>query len=391
MYVSIDVDTPRFFDILRRMSPRKRSTKVDPPASNEPEGDELEDEDDAVERAGMGDLLALADATYADWTWHVYRQRSPEDMARTRSRQQSVWVLSITGPLDIAQLRDTVGGGLFTLWGYREGRLQHKIRFEMEGPPRIYTPPVHQAPPAAPAAAPASTPNGTDPVLLALLTGQQKILESIAANLARPQPREGLGFREVIALAQTLGGGGRGVEMKDMVALFQQGIEIGGSAVGGNDKTMSELLVEKGIPALERLAVAMSRNRPVVRQPAAPRPKPASGATVVEDPPGADVDRTPNPEPELTADQKAEAVRWEAAVGALSRAIEGGAEPDDFADTLDDLLLPHEIDLMLAGGAGAVLEQLRTAADRFPVLNTPAAEPFVTAVLASLSDPNPEQ
>lgn len=386
------------------MSPRgKRVTQVDPSPSGEPNGDEFspEDEDDAIERASMGDLLALADATYADWTWHVYRMRSPEDMARTRSRQQSVWVLTITGPLDIAQLRDTVGGGLFTLWGYIGGKLQHKIRFEMEGPPRFYTPPAPPAPVAAPAPAapaPAPTPNETDPVLLQLLQSQQKTLEAIAAAVARPQQPAGFSFREMLAFAQSMGGrGGSGVDVKDMVALFRQGIEIGGEA-GGGEKSTLDIVLEKGIPVLERIAINLAR-RPVVARPGAPaqpRPRTPSSAQVIEDPPGVATATAQPPgssgpvEPELTEEQKAAAIRWGAAVDALARAVESGDDPVDFADTLDALLLPEEIDLMLAGGATAVMEQLRTAADRHPVLAEPRAEQFVEAVLTSLAnDPEP--
>ncbi len=375
------------------MTPRKRSTHIDPPASDTLEGDsfELEDDVDVLERAGMGDLAALADATYADWTWHVYRMRSPEDMARMRSRQQSVWVITLTGPLDIAQLRDTVGGGLFTIWGYIGGKLQHKLRFELEGPPRIYTPPVVQAPVAAPAAATAAIPNGTDPVLLAILTSLQKGQEAIAAALARPQSQTGLTFRDALQMATLIGGqrGGDGASVKDMIALFQQGIEIGGSAVGGNEKGTLDIVLEKGIPALERLAVAMSARRAAaVRRPAPPKREP-SGATVVdEQPPVASA--IPDPaDPELTPEKRAAALRWNAAVDALSRAIEESADPSDFANTLDDLLLPNEVDLMLAGGADVVMLELRTAADRFPVLNTPAADAFVAQVLAALANPEP--
>lgn len=372
------------------MAPRKRGTQVDPPPPG-PEGDVFEDdmdEEEDAERARLGDLVSLADASFADYTWHVYRHRSAEEMARTRARQQSVFATTFTGPVDLAQLRATVGGGVFTLWGYLGGKLARKIRFEMEGPPIYYAPPAAATTPP-PAASPLATiPNGTDPVLLGLLSAQQKTLDAIAAAVTRPQQPAGFTFREALAFAQAMGrggGGGGGVEMKDLVALFEKGIEIGGAAVGGNEKSTLETVLEKGIPALERIAVAMSRRQPP--RPPQPRPKPASGAVVVEDP-------TPNPaapeaEPVLTPEQREEAVRWNAAVAALARAIESGADPDDFGNTLEDLLLPVEVDMMLAGGTAAVMEQLRKGADRYPILDTPGAESFVDRVLTSLANPEP--
>lgn len=374
---------------------RRRRTEVESPpqGADGQQDDDLEDEEDDAERARLGDLVALADSTFADYTWHVFRQRSPEDMARTRSRQQSVFATTITGPIDMTQLRATVGGGVFTLWGYLGGKLTRKIRFEMEGPPIYYAPPsVAPAVPVAPAGtAPTSTPNGTDPVLLGVLQTILKTQEAIATRLAQPAPQSGFSFREMLALSSAMGGRqSNGIEMKDLVQLFQQGIEIGGNAAGGNEKSTLEVVLEKGIPALEKVAMAMSR-RAAARPPGspAPRPRPASAAVVVEDPPAPGAATSTPAEAELTDDQKAEAMRWGATVDALARAIQDGTEPDDFADTLDALLLPTEIDLMLMGETADVVAQLRTAADRYPILNTPGAESFVDRVLASLRDPNP--
>lgn len=376
------------------MSPRtrgtRRSTQVVPPASDTPEGDqfteddELEGEEDA-ERERLGDLVSLADATYTDYTWHVYRHRSPEDMARSRSRQQTVYVTTLSGPIDLSQLRSAVGGGVFTLWGYLAGKLARKIRFEMEGPPVYFTPPA--APAAPPAPATPSTPNGTDPVLL-LLQGQQKTLDAIAAALARPQQpaQTGYSFSEVLKLAELLGGRqASGPDMTDMIALFRQGIEIGGTAVNGNEKGTLEIVLEKGMPVLEKIAVGLAQRRPPARPAAPPRPRPASSATVVEDPvapsPAAPAVEVP---PGITPQERDQALRWEAATGALSRAIAGGVEPDDFAGTLEDLLLPEEVDLMVTSGPELVIGQLRTAADRYPNLNTPEAATFVQRVIAAL-------
>lgn len=366
--------------------PRARRTAAQPP---DPPDDELPEDDDVAEvLSDPGDLAALADASYSEWKWHVFRVRSPEDMAASRSRQQTVWVLTLTGPLDVSQLRETVGGGVFRVWGYLGGSLRLKRTFELEGPPRIYAPPAPPPAPAAPvAAATVTAPNGIDPVLMTLLQNQQKTLDAIAARLAVPVAAPGLSFRDALAMAEMMGrgSGGGGVEMKDLVALFQQGIEIGGNAVGGNEKSTLEVILEKGLPALERVAAGMAsraRTRPGAPSPA--RKREPSSAAVVEDPPAAAVTSPPD---DLTPEARQAALRWGGAVDALARAIEAGADPSDFADTLDHLLLPDEIELMLVGGTTSVMEQIRVAGDRFPVLLTPDAERFVGAVLQDLAEP----
>jgi hypothetical protein len=370
------------------MARRARGEIVDP---GTPPGDPGGDEDDTPDR---GDLEDLTDPRYADWAWQVYRIRSLEEMARVKTRLQRVWVLTIQGPLNKSALREAVGGGVFEAWGYIAGErgVRERHLFELEGPPRTYDPP---APPASPitAAAPAPTtpasPNGSDPVLLAMIQNQQKTLDAIMARLAAPAAAPGLSFTDALAMAELMGRGGRGgggADMKELVAVLQQGIEIGGNAVGGNEKSTLEVILEKGLPALERVAAAMAsraRVRPVSPPPA--RKHEPSSAAVVEDP--ATPPPWPAPAPELTPDQQAAAVRWGGAVDALARAIADNTDAADFADTLDALLLPDEIELMLAGGTASVMEQIRTAGDRYPILTTPAAEQFVGAVLASLAEP----
>lgn len=364
------------------MASRTRGQIVVPEAPPDLGGELVDDSPD------RGDLEDLTDPRYQSWTWQVYRVRSLEDMARLKTRLQKPWAMTIQGPLDKSALREAVGGGVFEAWGYIAGErgVRERHLFELEGPPREYAPAA--APVAAPGATgaptPATPPNGTDPVLLAILQGLQKTQESILARLAAPAPAPGLSFRDVITMAEMLRGQGGGVEMKDLVTLFKQGIEVGSTAVGGNEKSTLETILEKGLPALERIAVAVAARKPA-RPPGTPtpaRPREPSSAAVVEDPAPAG----PAPAPELTPEQQAAAVRWGAAIDALARAIADGTEPADFADTLDALLLPDEIDLMLAGGTNAVMEQIRTAGDRYPILLTPAAETFVGAVLASLSE-----
>lgn len=382
---------------------------VDPPDPLDPAGDD--DEDGELEGGGtfpdMGDLAALADSAFADWTWHIYRLRSFEDMARLKSREQRVWVLSPKGPIDVAALRDAVGGGTFEVWGYLAGKLQTKMKFELEGPPKLYTPPAPPTP-TAPVAVDPSTrvTNGTDPVLLAMLQKQDKMLELLAANLAKSAAPaatpavQGFSFREMLQLATMLrGNGGQGgVDLKDMVALFQQGIEAGGAAANGNDKTTLEMILEKGLPMIERIAANALRRgpaRPTPRPGPGPAPGPSAAparepsmATVLETPAEDPAHNRPAPQP-----SHEETVRWAAAVDALARAIEAGTPPEDFADTLDDLLLAAEIDLMLAGGAPAVMAQIRTASDRYPVFAAPEpgaedrAELYITAVLEALVEP----
>lgn len=365
----------------------RRRTVVEP---DPPEDDDLPGDDGPGEvLSDPGDLAALADASYSEWKWHVYRVRSPEDMATSRSRQQTVFAVTLMGPLDVSQLRETVGGGVFQVWGYLGGALRVKRTFELEGPPRYYAPPAPPAPPPPVAAAPTTAPpNGTDPVLVQLLQGQQKTLDMIAARLAVPAVAPGLSFTDALAMAEMMnrGGGGGGVEMKDLVTLFKQGIEVGSNAVGGNEKSTLEVILEKAMPSLERVATAMAARAP--RRPAQAatvRPREASSAAVVEDPTAAPPE--PAAPPELTLEQQQAAVRWGGAVDALARAIADATEPADFADTLDALLLPDEIDLMLAGGTAAVMQQIRTAGGRYPILNTPGAEQFVGAVLAVLAEP----
>ncbi len=386
--------------MVRAMARQPRGEKVVvpdlpthiPPDPDEPE-DDLEDDDQPISvHADAGDLAALADAQYSDWTWHIYRLRSIEDLARQRTRQQKVWVLKLTGPIDVSALRDAVGGGLFEVWGFINGRLKTKISFELEGPPRYYHPPAPAPQPiAAVAAAPPSPPNGTDPVLLKFLEQQQQLLAAILGKLnAQPAAPTGFSFREMLQLATMVSGGGRGgsPDMKDLVALFQSGLEVGSNAVNGSDKSTLDVILEKGLPVLERIAVGMAaRNRPrppgvAPGQPvAAQATREPSSASVIDTPPSvATTTAVPVPNPD-------QVTRWNAAVDALARAIENRDDPADFADTLDHLLLPAEIDLMLAGGVGDVMAQLQTAAERFPILTTDDAHAFVEAVLASLAEP----
>jgi len=324
----------------------------------------------------IGDIQQLADPSYQDWSWWVYRIRNAAEMAADPKRRQRVIVTKVTGPLDVMEIKNQFGGGVYEFWGYYNGRMQMHPRYELEGPPKTY----HAT--ATPATVPAPSSNGdkVSEQLLLLLQRQQEQLNRLEARLnAAPAPAQGLTVVDILKLAPLIRGeqsSTGGDVMKEIVGAFKSGIELRGSVEGGAEKSTTEILVEKLAPSLERIATAFVNRRPGPRSAAPPRRSvPPSEATVIEG----------SPEAEPAAAEPN--YRIMAAVDALARAIGDEADPAAFAVSLEDILNPLEFSWVRSKNTDELMAELADTTARYPVFRTEPARMFLDAMLAELRNP----
>jgi hypothetical protein len=311
-----------------------------------------------------GDIGALADAAFNDWSWIVYRMATPDEMVRNRSKQARVWMTKAAGPLDLLEIQEQCGGGTFEFWGYYGGHLRTRIRQEVAGPRKVFDVVTPQPAAAAPAAPQAVTLTGATSAfedrITRLLEQQQQQLNALAAS----GKRDGLGIADIFA--------------------FKEGMALRAQVEGGPEKSTIEVVTEKLAPVLERVLVHMAtaarpappRRPPTAAPPAAPGAPPASVAEVVDE----------TPSPAATTD---EGYRWQAAIEALANAVAVGDDPVDFADTLSRILNAQELGMLRLGSPEDVTAVLRKrAGERFEILHRDEAAAFVAAVLEELRNPS---
>jgi hypothetical protein len=327
-----------------------------------------------------GDLDHLTLAT-PDWRWTVYRKLRPEEK-HIFPGQHSVLLCKLEGPVDLDQIRRDYGGGTYEFWGTIVGQrgLQAKPVISIAGElkPAATTP--DKALPAVTVAAQPPT-NGMSPELVALLSGQQRLLEAINARLAAPARAEGLGIKDLLTLMPLL----RPPEpdpkaqVNGMLELVKTGIELGTQ----RDPVETEpgvMIWEKIAPSLERLATAV-----LTRRPGGPTPRPparTAEATVVE-PGGA------APPPSL--DDLERDARLTTLVGGLARALAQGDPVQDFAETVERILPSEDVFMLKSMAAEDLAKELRErAGERYPALQTEAAQGYIAALLEELRNPTVE-
>jgi len=344
-----------------------------------------------------GDLEALNDATLNDWTWYIYRIRTADEMAREHTKHQRVFVTKLVGPLDVTEVQRICGGGVFEIRGFLKNRLLTARRHEIAGPVMHYGPapagPARQVNGSAPVLEAAPPPSDTRR-LFRMIRRQNQALRAELAELRRAPapaaPAPGPTITELFALADKIHERANpqpasGV-VNEVIGSFRAGFELSKELKGEPERSTTEMMLDKGLPVLERLLGGFLAARTAPRRPGPP-PPPRSSATVVNDPPAAAPPPPPAPPaPDAPGGNPDEGShRWATAIEALARQVSTGGDPIDFAATLEAILTPEDIDLIRRSPADAVLAQLRRlAGGEFPVLTTEGAAAFVREVVAEL-------
>lgn len=388
-----------------------RRSPAPPPPTDDTERDDVELYGDGEPFPQLnlyretGDAAILADPAFNGWTWTVYRLRTSEEMARERTRMQRVWMTRVSGPLDVAELQASLGGGTFEIRGMFDGTMRARFMVEIHGVRKAAVP--HVPPtllptdtPLPPASAPASPPpdDRIARLLELVVQGQQQTAALIAAlgNTRQQADPNALTVKDVFEIAERMRERGPDqTVLGEIVSAFKNGMELRAQVEGGPERSTTEILVDKIMPAVERVATAMiSRPAPAPRRPAAgPRAAvsvPASSATVVENPTPPPL--APDPPP-AAADEPGEAGnhRMATAIEALARAIERGDEPGEFAITLEAILADDELDTLRSMPDEQVVTVLRqSAGGELPALKDEAAAAFIAATLAELRSEPPE-
>lgn len=347
-----------------------------------------------------GDLQALSDASLTDWVWMVYRIRNADEMVRDRAKGVRVFVTKFSGPLDVMDVQRVCGGGVFEIRGFLNNRMLTCRRHELAGPIRTWTAPAANPdlPALIGAAAPAAVPDGGTRRLLRLLRRQQREQIELRAELralrSTPAPSpaaSGPSFTELFELAdrmhQRTNPAPEAGMVDQVIGAFRSGMELKREVEGDPARSTTELVLEKGLPVIERLLGGFLASRGGARRPAPHR----SSAAIVSDPPAAVPPANPPapgpPAPGGQGDDEG-AHRWQTAVDAMVRAMRDRVAPSDFAADLEAILLEDELRLLEVLPPASVLDNLRErAGGRFPELLEPGAETFLRGVIAELKNP----
>lgn len=375
------------------MTRNSRSTRqriVAPAGDPPPAADHDEDDDDAGDTppsapqdfGDIGDVAQLADPTYTDWTWWVYRVKTREEQRSAPRSKSKVVVTKLTGPLDVIEIQKQYGGGVYEFWGFHGGALRIRQTHELDGPRKVWDQPSSVTPSVTLQDA-AAAPSRTDALL-------ERLLEKLS-NPPAPAPApqsltdQLTAVVQVAKMLQPPAPASTDQQLSGMLELFRQGVEMGTKREPGEGGTDWAAIIDKGAPVVEKLVGAMLAGRP--RRPAPPpaqrRSQPPSSAEVIADP----------PPPEPTEDQSSPGMA--AVVAALARAVDAiGTEdeipPDDFAATVATVLEPRELSLLCMGSTDQLMAELEAVAHRFPVFapgSNQAARTFVEAVLGVLRSP----
>lgn len=359
--------------VVPEVPPSAPADDREPDDDREPENDLLPD---------PGDVSQLADPAYREWVWWIYRMRAPAEMERGPGRpRQRVMVDKVSGPLDVLDVRKRFGGGVYEFWGYFDGRLRMRCTHELEGPR------VNYDAPAPPAVAPANATPGVAPEVLAILSQQGETLKRLEQVISQRPAAQGMTMRDVLQLLPLIQH--PPAERQDtsslfaeMVSAFKTGVELRGTVEGQPEKNVTEVLIEKLVPAAERIVTALATRRAAQRPRATPAgpagaaapPRSPSEATVIEDPPGG------------SGHGVEENHRIMAAIDALASAIAEQDEPGEFAIMLERLLNPLEVAWITSKSTDELMGEL-VPVTRHPIFQTEGARVFVDAMLAELKSP----
>jgi len=353
---------------------------VPPELNGAPDLDDLTDEE--LEQRELGDIGLLSDPSYQDWEWHIHRIRDKAEMAANPQGGNRELMGRRTGPIDLIELQEQFGGGVFELWGFKDigdgrgKRLRKKPSFVIAGPRKRF-----DLPAAAVSLASVSVP-GTDPVLVRVLEAiDQRLGKLEQSQTAAPVPTlkdmaETMLMLDKLRAPQAVPEGDPSEKIvHTYFAMVEKGIELGQAREpigerGGIDWAKA---IEVGAPLLERLLSRAAARRPL--RPGAAPPPPAgeaSGAAVVEEAP-----------PQISH-------RWATAIESMAGAIASGEDPSDFAVTLERILNQQELGMLRLSTTDKVMNDLAAAGDALPILRTPEARSFVDATLAELRNPSTE-
>ncbi|HLB37467.1 MAG TPA: hypothetical protein VJL31_12925 [Gemmatimonadales bacterium] len=379
----------------------KRPAVVEPAAPEAELYDELEPED-AAEQAAIGTLFTIQGPEFEGIEWGIHRYLTRQEMAQNPSANKYEWVADVTGELHGGDLVAQVGGGTFRFFGHvpsadgKTKRLRHNRKITLAGPRKDFS----WSPPPPPATAPA--PNGPDPMLAQMLAAQQRQLDKIEMRLATPPAPAADPTAQMAAMLGLLKGvldivpkpavitPPAPVDVMQMTKEVMNAINVGVNlreSLGGVgvEKSTAEIIVDKVMPAAERLLVAIA-----TRRPSAARPAPvAVQAEVVTDRPAAQPAPPPPPTPatsEPEVDDGEARARMATLVGSMARAITGRTEPADFASSVEDILAPDELEIVRLMTAEQLMAEIAPAAGgRYPVLLTDQAKAYVAEVLTELN------
>jgi len=332
----------------------------------------------------LGDVGELADSRYTDYSWIIYRLRSPEEISRMPQAGPRSLVTRRVGAIDITEIQREFGGGIYEFWAFLDHndgsgkRLRFKRTFAVESPRRDPPPPP---PPPAPSAG--------DAQLAAVLNGILRTLERLdtrAAQPATPAPAvQPFPFKELVELSKLISDRATpalaGASVTEMMALVSQGIELGKSTQPGSEPSTVAVVLEKLAPSLERLAATLLTRRqppPAMRRPAG-GPVPSTAQVVNE----------PEP-PEPPSDDE---TRMSAAIDALARALIEQTPAEDFAFVLEHSLSREQVAMLRLGSTEQIMGQLTDSGAmlKYPILATESAAPYLDSVLAELRTPAPEE
>jgi hypothetical protein len=363
-------------------SPRIVVPGLDPQGENssfsEPESYQPPDASPPAEPE-LGDVGELADSRYTDFSWIIYRLRTPEEISRMPQAGPRSLVTRRVGAIDITEIQREFGGGVYEFWAFLDHndgngkRLRFKRTFSVESPRKDPVPPPAPVSPAPTAPA--------DTQLAAVLGGILRTLERLDARAAQPAPAapavQPFPFNELVQLTKLLADRSTpalaGASVTEMMGLVSQGIELGKATQPGSEQSTVAVVLEKLAPSLERLAATLLTRRP----PPPPR-QPAGGAVAST----AHLVNDPEPPPPPSDDE----TRMTAAIDALARAVIERTPASDFAFVLEHILIPEQVAMLRLGSAEQIMAQLSEggATVKYPILATEAAAPYLDAVLDEL-------
>jgi hypothetical protein len=358
---------------------RSRRAPIEVPETPETiqPGEYADPQADEAALVDIGDVTQLADPKYREWLWWVYRLRTPEEMQKNPRAALRVVVTRILGPIDVIEIQNRFGGGVYEFWGYFDGHCRTHPRVELEGPRKDYS----AVPASAAAPAPSSSANGGGEIAMMRteMAETNKLLRELIA--AKPAAPQGLSVKDVLELAPLLRPEREprapatpvATEVvKEMVGLFKEGMELRREVEGGDQGTFG-MVLEKLAPSLERIATAVLTRRPPMRPPGVkpPREVPHEEATAAVPPA-----TTPTPNH-----------RWLTAVESMASAIAQNQEPGEFAITLEGILNEQEIAVLRLATSDQVIAECGTLVEQYPILKSDPARAFIDAVLIELKSP----
>jgi hypothetical protein len=374
----------------------------------------MDDEQRRVAEAGT--LLALGSPEMQDVAWSIFRYRTQEEVKRDPNGKPEAWVADMTGPLNGNELAQIVGGGTFHLYGHipKAGggvKLAYNRVVTLEGPRRRFDAEEPPAPtPVAAAPAPTPVQSETDR-LIALMREDarerdrrfEQMMQLLMQQRTAPAPVQPTSLVEMVTAMAELdklrgardGDGTDKLEITRMLLeQFHQGIVMGREqepVPAGETRDPNWMpVIEKG---LELIANALKRPpmrpAPHVPPPPANGGGPARSYAAVEPDPRAAAAPAAQPPPAAQAPVSQLSHRWTTAIEALYRAMVAGKDPRDFADTLRDILMPDEVQILTLASVEQVMsaDDIAPILDRYPDVREPRGQVYLGEVLAELRNP----